>query len=96
MVESIAIGLGLAVVPAAIALLLPRKKTIGYGSLVYKVVGKFLAQQGAKISDNSKKVAGAIAAIRCTLVDFAFGIYIASIGGTADEKQAKIDKYLEG
>lgn len=95
MVESIAIGLGMAVIPAALALLLPRKKTIGYGGVVYKVIGTFLAQQGAKLSDGTRKVAGAVQAIRTTFVDFAFGIYLASLNLDAEERKAKIDKYLE-
>jgi len=93
--QEVLIGLGITLLPAALAIVLPRRKTIGYGQFVYKFLGTFLAQQGNKLVNSERRLTKVVAAIRSTFVDFAFGIYLASKGLDAEETQKLIDKHIK-
>ena len=84
------------VFPPLIALLLPRKKTIGFGSFIYKSLGLILVQKRAhNIPIPHSALEKALIVIRSTFADVAFGIYIASrIDWTDKQRKKKMEEYL--
>lgn len=95
-------GIGGMALPWVIGLILPRKKTIGYGRLIYKFLGVVLSRFGAKFIKNKNTLDKDIGILRTTLTDFSFGIYIESCcerqaGEIIDDKISKmISLYLKG
>lgn len=77
LITQIGIATAIAIVPTAIGFILPRKKTILYGQLVYNLFSKLLFQTSNKFGgcSNYRKI---ITCLQTTLIDFAFGIYIES------------------
>jgi len=80
--------------PLFIGLILPRRKTVGYGRLVYKLLGTLLLQK--RLHNIPASVLGSIInMLRATFVDFSFGIYIESRTDlSVEDKTSKIEEYI--
>jgi len=93
MLISVLIG---SVLPAVIGMILPRRKTVSYGMLLYKVSGALLGQKRATQLNISPTIINAlITVLRTTFVDLSFGIYIASREDLSEEDRGKkIEEYM--
>ena len=81
--------------PIFIGTILPRRKTIGYGRLIYKFFKVALAQKRIHIIP-STIVQNIIIVLRSTFVDLSYGIYIESRTDlTPEEQEKKIDEYIQ-
>ena len=91
----LAIFLAGLIIPVLIGIILPRRKTIVYGRIIYKFLGNCLAQTRIQeISGSTFQSLGAV--IRSTFVDLSFGIYIESRSDLSDtDKEKKIQEYLD-
>ena len=85
------------VCPALISLLLPRRKTIGFGSAIYNLLGAALLQKRAQnLPIPANALGNLMVTIRATLADLAFGVYAASRKDwTKEERQEKIEEYVQ-
>lgn len=83
------------VIPVLIGIILPRRRTIGYGRIIYKLFGTCLAQ--TRIQEVSGSILQSImTVIRSTFVDLSFGIYIESRSDLSDkDKEKKIQEYID-
>jgi len=93
-VSSIGIGALAALLPFILGLILPRKKTIGYGIFVYNWIGKILLQTGNKVS-SGRAAANAILAVRTTFVDFAYGIYLGSKNLSKSDRIVMVETHIK-
>jgi hypothetical protein len=84
------------IIPALISMIMPRKGTVKFGVMVYKVLGMALGQKRAtQIGIPAGAWSTLLLVIRTTFTDLSFGIYIASRDDISNEDQEKkIDEYL--
>lgn len=82
-------------IPAMISLFLPRRKTIQFGIMIYRVVGAFLLQKRfPKISEG--KWGRLVHFVQTTFVDLSFGIYLGSRADLSTEQiEVKIKEQIE-
>jgi len=82
-------------IPALVSMFLPRKKTIQFGIMIYRVVGAFLLQKrNPKISEG--KWGKLVHFVQTTFVDLSFGIYLGSRTDFSEEQiEAKITEQIE-
>jgi len=85
------------IVPYLIGLVLTRKKTIGYGMVIYNIIGGLTLQKNPRFKQYSGIFQALLGAFVSTLADISFGIYIASRRDiTKEQRQKKIEIYLNG
>jgi len=90
---SILIG---SVLPTFISVFLPRRKTIGFGRIIYKFLGGAFLQKRATHLKISEGIWGNLMLmIRSTFTDLSFGVYIESREDFTDEqKDQKTEEYI--
>lgn len=79
------------ILPAVIGMILPRRKTIGYGRFIYKSLGIFLAQKRLNTSP-THPLLNILNVLRTTFIDMSYGVYIES---RTDLSKEDVDKKIE-
>lgn len=83
--------------PPALALALPRKKTVQYGMALNRFIGALFLQKRTWKFPAAKSLWQKIGlTLQSTFQDLAFGVYIsARVDLTKEERARKIEEYLE-
>ena len=82
------------IIPVLIGIILPRKKTIGYGRILFRFLGTCLAQTRIQEAPASL-LQSILLVIRSTFVDLSFGVYIESRTDMSEtNKGQKVEEYL--
>jgi len=77
------------------SVILPRKKTIGFGITIWKFLSKILCQKQPEKLPISNSIWNKImVTIESTLTDLSFGIYIASREYNNEKLNEEIEKYI--
>jgi len=92
-----AIGIFVAVFPTVLAFLLPRKKSIQYGCMIYLAIDSTVHKIASKLAGSNVGAAAKIAdTLGNTITDISFGIYIASEKLSKEERDKRIETYIKG
>lgn len=94
--HSLALGIIIPLIPAIISFLLPRTKTIGLGILTYNCLGRLPIFLASKIKVSIQVITNIVNAVSRTIVDWAFGIVVASKHLNDQDRSKKIADYLNG
>jgi hypothetical protein len=82
------------VIPILFGMMLPRRKTVGYGRVIYRFMGTLMLQKRVHTLPTSI-LATIVTVIRSTFVDISYGVYIESRTDlTSEEKESKIQEFL--
>jgi hypothetical protein len=97
--NTVAMGLLLGVlipaIPALIAFLLPRQKTIAFARNLRKIINIFLRQKGESLIKNKDQAGKILGSFETTIEDFTFGLYIEGRNLSDADKVKRIDDYLK-